>query len=136
MIKKGSDYMLEVKPNKEILKIKTSILGFTPVQIASVSIGMIAGTVTYYILPVPDFFKFPIISVIVILICSFGFYSLDGMNVFQIIGAMILTWRIYKHPLVLRGRREDYNGNDSNNYEERLDAGQYETNEKSGYHTH
>lgn len=47
--------MLEAKSNKEILKIKTSMLGFTPGQVVSITLGMIAGSITYYVLPVPDF---------------------------------------------------------------------------------
>lgn len=126
--------MLEVKPNKEILKIKTSMLGFTPGQVASITLGMIAGSITYFVLPVPDFCKIPVIAVIVVFICSFGFVNVDGMNVWQIIRAMISTWRMHRHPLVLRGRREDYNGSDNNNAE-RSDAGPDENNKKSGHHT-
>ena len=119
--------MLEVKTNKEILKIKTSMLGFTPGQVASITLGMIAGSITYFVIPVPDFFKFPVVAVVVIFICSFGFISLDGMNVWQIIRALISTWRMHRHPLVLRGRREDYSGSDNNNAV-RPDAGPDEKN--------
>lgn len=127
--------MLEAKSNKEILKIKTSMLGFTPGQVVSITLGMIAGSITYYVLPVPDFFKLPVVAVVIIFICSFGFVNVDGMNVWQIIRAMISTWRMNRHPLVLRGRREDYNGSDNNNAE-RPDTGPNEKNKKSGYYTH
>ena len=127
--------MLEAKSNKEILKIKTSMLGFTPGQVVSITLGMIAGSITYYVLTVPDFFKLPVVAVVIIFICSFGFVNVDGMNVWQIIRAMISTWRMNRHPLVLRGRREDYNGSDNNNAE-RPDTGPNEKNEKSGYYTH
>lgn len=127
--------MLEAKPNKEILKIKTSMLGFTPGQIASVTVGMIAGSITYFVLPVPDFFKIPVIAVIVVFICSFGFVNVDGMNVWQIIRAMISTWRMHRHPLVLRGRREDYNGSDNSNAVRPVERPD-ENNKKSGHHTH
>ena len=127
--------MLEAKSNKEILKIKTSMLGFTPGQVVSITLGMIAGSITYYVLPVPDFFKLPVVAVVIIFICSFGFVNVDVMNVWQIIRAMISTWRMNRHPLVLRGRREDYNGSDNNNAE-RPDTGPNEKNEKSGYYTH
>lgn len=127
--------MLEAKSNKEILKIKTSMLGFTPGQVVSITLGMIAGSITYYVLPVPDFFKLPVVAVVIIFICSFGFVNVDGMNVWQIIRAMISTWRMNRHPLVLRGRREDYNGSDNNNAE-RPDTGPNEKIEKSGYYTH
>ena len=127
--------MLEAKSNKEILKIKTSMLGFTPGQVVSITLGMIAGSITYYVLPVPDFFKLPVVAVVIIFICSFGFVNVDGMNVWQIIRAMISTWRMNRHPLVLRGRREDYNGSDNNNAE-RHDTGPNEKNEKSGYYTY
>ncbi len=126
--------MLEVKSNKEILKIKTSMLGFSTGQVVSITLGMIAGSITYYVLPVPDFFKLPVVAVVIIFICSFGFVNIDGMNVWQIIRAMLVTWRMHKHPLVLRGRREDYNGSD-NYYAERSVAGQDENNKKSGHHT-
>ena len=118
--------MLEVKPNKEILKIKTSMLGFTTGEVVSITLGMIAGSITYFVFPVP-FLKFPVVAVVVIFICSFGFINLDGMNVWQIIKAMISTWRMHRHPLVLRGRREDYNGRDNNNAERSI-AGQDEKN--------
>ena len=127
--------MLEAKSNKEILKIKTSMLGFTPGQVVSITLGMIAGSITYYVLPVPDFFKLPVVAVVIIFICSFGFVNVDGMNVLQIIRAMISTWRMNRHPLVLRGRREDYNGSDNNNAE-RPDRGPNVKNEKSGYYTY
>ena len=127
--------MLEAKSNKEILKIKTSMLGFTPGQVVSITLGMIAGSITYYVLPEPDFFKLPVVAVVIIFICSFGFVNVDGMNVWQIIRAMISTWRMNRHPLVLRGRREDYNGSDNNNAE-RPDTGPNEKNEKSGYYTY
>lgn len=58
--------MLEAKPNKEILKIKTSMLGFTPGQVACVTVGLIAGSITYFVLPVPDFCKIPVIAVVVV----------------------------------------------------------------------
>ena len=74
-------FMLEAKTNKEILKIKTSMLGFTPGQVASITVGLIAGSITYFVLPVPDFCKIPVIAVIVVFICSFGFVTMDGMNV-------------------------------------------------------
>ena len=126
--------MLEAKPNKEILKIKTSLLGFTPGQVASITAGLIAGSITYFVLPVPDFCKIPVIAIIVVFICSFGFVTMDGMNVGQIIQAMFSTWRMNRNPLVLRGRREDFNGSD-NNHAKRLDEGQNENNKKSGHHT-
>ena len=126
--------MLEVKPNKEILKIKTSMLGFTPGQVASITVGLIAGSITYFFLPVPDFCKIPVIAVVVVFICSFGFVTMDGMNVWQIIQAMFFTWRMNKNPLVLRGRREDYNGSDNNNAE-RYDERPDENNKKPGHHT-
>ncbi len=126
--------MLEVKSNKEILKIKTSMLGFSTGEVVSITLGMIAGSITYYVLPMPDFFKLPVVAVVIIFICSFGFVNIDGMNVWQILRAMISTWRMNRHPLVLRGRREDYNGSDNNN-EERSVSGQDENNKKSGHHT-
>lgn len=126
--------MLEAKTNKEILKIKTSMLGFTPGQVASITVGLIAGSITYFFLPVPDFCKIPVIAVVVVFICSFGFVTMDGMNVWKIIQAMFSTWRMNKNPLVLRGRREDYNGSD-NNYAERYDERPDENNKKSGHHT-
>ena len=111
------------------------MLGFTPGQVVSITLGMIAGSITYYVLPVPDFFKLPVVAVVIIFICSFGFVNVDGMNVWQIIRAMISTWRMNRHPLVLRGRREDYNGSD-NNKAERPDTAPNEKNEKSGYYTY
>lgn len=115
--------MLEVKTNKEILKVQTSLLGFTPGQVASITIGFIAGSVVYFVLPVPEFCKFPFVAVVVVFICSFGFINVDGMNVIQIITAMFKTLQMYRHPLVLRGRREDINGTD-NHYEKRHVPGQ------------
>ena len=126
--------MLEAKSNKEILKIKTSMLGFTPGQVVSITLGMIAGSITYYVLPVPDFFKLPVVAVVIIFICSFGFVNVDGMNVWQIIRAMISTWRMNRHPLVLRGRREDYNGSDNNNAVRSIKRPD-ENNKKPGHHT-
>ena len=38
--------MLEAKSNKEILKIKTSMLGFTPGQVVSITLGMDSLTLT------------------------------------------------------------------------------------------
>lgn len=110
------------------------MLGFTPGQVASITVGLIAGSITYFFLPVPDFCKIPVIAVIVVFICSFGFVTMDGMNVGQIIQAMFSTWRMNKNPLVLRGRREDYNGSDNNNAE-RYDERPDENNKKPGHHT-
>lgn len=126
--------MLEAKPNKEILKIKTSMLGFTPGQVASITAGLIAGSITYFVLPVPDFCKIPVIAVVVVFICSFGFVTMDGLNVGQIIQAMFSTWRMNRNPLVLRGRREDYNGSDNSNAVRPVERPD-ENNKKPGHHT-
>ncbi|MGN0390692.1 MAG: hypothetical protein ACI4L2_07740 [Wujia sp.] len=107
--------MLEVKPNKEILKIHTYWMGVTPFQAACMVMGLITGSIAYYFLPIPEFIKAPVVAPIVVLFCSLGFFTMDGMNLFQIVSAMFQTWRMYRHPLVIRGRKEDINGTDNNN---------------------
>lgn len=110
------------------------MLGFTPGQVASITAGLIAGSITYFVLPVPDFCKIPVIAVVVVFICSFGFVTMDGLNVGQIIQAMFSTWRMNRNPLVLRGRREDYNGSDNSNAVRPVERPD-ENNKKPGHHT-
>lgn len=107
--------MLEVKPNKEIMKIRTYWMGVTPVQAVFMALGLIAGSLAYYFIPVPEFFKAPLVAPIVVFFVSFGWCNVDGMNLMQLFLAMIETWRQYRHPLVLRGRKEDIHGSDNNN---------------------
>lgn len=99
--------MLEVKPNKEILKIKTSLMGASPWQLGWLAAGILAGTVVYFILPLPSAVKAPCVVPVVLFFCAAGFAYVDGMNLFMLIKAVIKTGRLYRHPLVIRGRKED-----------------------------
>lgn len=109
--------MLEVKPNKEILKIKTSIMGVSPWQLGWIIAGIIAGSVVYYILPFPAALRTPCVVPVVLFFCSVGFIDIDGMNLFQLIKAVITTGRLYRRPLVVRGRKEDYDVTEHDNEE-------------------
>lgn len=99
--------MLEVKPNKEIMKIKTSIMGASPWQLGWLIAGIVAGSVVYYTLPFPSVIKAPFIVPVVLFFVSIGFVEIDGMNIFGLLNAVRVTIKQMRHPLVLRSRREE-----------------------------
>lgn len=72
--------------------------------------GVVAGSVVYFVLPFPTAFKVPCIMPIVIFVCAIGFVRINGMYLPQLVAAMFETLRLYKHPAVIRGRKEDIDG--------------------------
>lgn len=104
--------MLEVNPNKEILKIHTSFMGVTAWQGIWMVAGVIAGSVVYFILPFPSAVKAPMIIPIVVFFAAVGLVNIHGMNLGQVLAAMIQTARLKKHPLILENERGEYNVND------------------------
>lgn len=95
--------MLEVKPNKEILKIKSSIyLGFTLYQIICFALGIVAGGAIFVLLPVFDMLKV-FLMVFVVGIFSFaGFYEYNHMNIFQLLIAFGRCQKLKKQNLVVK----------------------------------
>lgn len=104
--------MLEVKPNKEVLKIHVSLMGASTWQLVWLFVGMVVGSGIYFILPFPEAAKVPIIIPIVMIIGSIGIVNYNGMNIFQLCREAIHTWKMHKYPLIPRGRKEDYYGED------------------------
>lgn len=82
--------MLEVTPNKEILKIRnTMFLGFTGKQVAAFFLGMIVGTLLFIFSPAPLFLKPLLLLVAIGTVMLPMLFNVDGMNFFQFIGALI-----------------------------------------------
>lgn len=82
--------MLEVTPNKELLKIKnTMFLGFTGRQIIAFFLGMVVGTILFVITPIPLFLKPALLLVSMGVVMLPLLFSWDGMNLFQFILAVI-----------------------------------------------
>lgn len=100
--------MLEVNPNKEILKIKTSYMGVGIWQGIWMILGVVAGSLVYYMLPFPSIIKAPCIVPVVIVFGAIGFVDIHGMNLFQVIQAMIHTAKLSRHPLILLNEKGEY----------------------------
>ncbi len=84
--------MLEVTPNKQILKIKNTMFwGFSGKQFGAFLLGMVVGTVMFVFLPVPMFLKPLILLVSMGIVMLPLLFKYDGMNLIQFIGAIMET---------------------------------------------
>lgn len=102
--------MLEVKPNKEILKIKNIVfLGLSLWEIGWICSGIIVASLVYFVIPLPAFIKGELIFPIVAFFSVVGFHKIDGMNLFEFVFATISTRRMRKKTLILESREEDVN---------------------------
>ncbi len=106
--------MLEVKPNKEILKIHVSFMGASLWQIAWMLVGIAGGSFVYLLLPLPSVLRVPVMIPVVIFIASIGIVNYNGMNIFKLIRAVFRTGYMNRHPLVVRGRKEELYAVDDN----------------------
>ena len=80
--------MLEVKPNKEILKIKsTRFWGFAAKEFTAAAAALITGAVIFIALPYPEVVKAIILVPVAMLICALGFFELDGMSAWEFLKA-------------------------------------------------
>lgn len=80
--------MLEVKTNKEILKIKsTKFWGFTAKEFTAVAAALVAGVVVFVGLPFSELIKAVILVPVIMIIAAFGFFELDGMSAWDFLKA-------------------------------------------------
>ncbi|MBQ8318899.1 MAG: PrgI family protein [Lachnospiraceae bacterium] len=106
--------MLEVTPNKEILKIKnTMFFGFSGKQFMAFCIGMVVGTVLFIFAPVPLFLKPTVLLISMGLIMLPMLFELDGMNLFQFIKSVNET--LFGKPLVCENNIDKEVGIDARN---------------------
>lgn len=102
--------MLEVKKNKELLKIQnTMYLGFTAWQFLWMLFGIILGSILFYILPFHEMVKATLLVVVIFFFGSVGFLKPFGLNMFKFIGCLIESHRLNRHPLVPGNGKEELN---------------------------
>lgn len=91
--------MLEVTPNKEILKIRNTMFwGFSGKQFTAFVLGMIVGTVLFIFAPVPLFLKPTVLLISMGIVMLPMLFELNGMNLFQFMSAVNET--MFGKPLV------------------------------------
>ncbi len=106
--------MLEVTPNKEILKIKNTMFwGFSGKQFTAFVLGMIVGTVLFVFAPVPLFLKPAVLLISMGIVMLPMLFHLDGMNFFQFVGALFET--LLDKPLVCENNIDKEVGVDARN---------------------
>lgn len=106
--------MLEIKPNKEILKIKNKMFfGFTAYQFFMLLLGLITGTALFIVLPFHEMVKAVILAVVVSLFTAAAMVRYNNMNLIQLIAAVIESRMLSKKPFTVeteRRREEIRNG--------------------------
>lgn len=127
--------MLDVTPNKEILKIKNTMFwGFSGKQFTAFFLGMIVGTVVFIFAPVPLFLKPSLLLVSMGIVMLPMLFQLDGMNFFQFIGALIETLLV--KPLVCENNIDKEVGIDARNRNRQKGHGKgRKAKDVSGYNT-
>ena len=91
--------LLEVTPNKEILKIKnTMFLGFTGRQMLAFGLGMAVGTILFVVTPIPLFLKPALLLVTIGVVMLPLLFSWDGMNLLEFARAVFDS--LWGKPLV------------------------------------
>lgn len=98
--------MLEIKPNKEILKIKNKMFfGFTAYQFFMLLLGLITGAVLFVVLPFHDMIKAVILAVVVSLFTAAALVRVNNMNLFQLIAAVMESKRLSRKPFTVETER-------------------------------
>lgn len=106
--------MLEVTPNKEILKIKNTMFwGFSGKQFTAFLLGMVVGTVLFLFAPVPLFLKPTVLLIAMGTVMLPILFERDGMNLFQFIRAINET--MFGKPLVCENNLDKEVGIDARN---------------------
>lgn len=98
--------MLEVKPNKEVLKIKYKILGFTSYQFFMICAGLISGTILFLFLPFHQMINAFILSIVVLMFVSLAMININNMNLFVFILTLLKNRKICKKPYLFENRKE------------------------------
>ena len=94
--------MLEVKPNKEILKIKsTFFLGFTGFQFFMMGAGILAGTILYMFLPFHPLIKSFILCIVVAIFICMAMIKINNMDLFKFLIVLLKNKRICKKPFTV-----------------------------------
>lgn len=87
--------MLEIKTNKEILKIKNRIyLGFTAYQFGMLIGGLVTGTAVFLILPVHMLIRVMIMVVIIAFFVAAGMININNMSLFKFMYVFLKNARI------------------------------------------
>ena len=99
--------MLEVKPNKEILKIKnTMFFGFTGFQALMISAGLIAGTLLFILLPFHPMINTFVLSIVVVVCVSLGIVEINNMSLFKFVLVLAKNRKICKKPWLFENDKE------------------------------
>lgn len=128
--------MLEVTPNKELLKIKnTMFLGFTGRQVIAFFLGMVVGTILFLVVPIPLFLKPALLLIAIGVVMLPLLFSWDGMNLLQFIGAIIDSF--WGKPLVCENNIDkEVRINGRNRNREKRYGKNKKTKNMSGYDTY
>ncbi|MBP3621502.1 MAG: PrgI family protein [Lachnospiraceae bacterium] len=99
--------MLEVKPNKEILKIKnTMFLGFTGFQALMIGAGLITGTLLFLLLPFHPLINTFILVVVVVVFVTIGMIEINNMSLLKFIFVFIKNRRVCKRAWFFENGKE------------------------------
>lgn len=98
--------MIEVKTNKEIMKIKnTMFYGFSGKQFFLLICGFICGVLIFLLLPFHIIIRLLFMNVTVAAFVFSGIYSINNLSPGKLLAEMINTMKMRTEPLIMDDKR-------------------------------
>lgn len=94
--------MVNVEPNKELLKVKnTMYFGFTAWELSMLVSGLVSGITLFLIMPFIYPLKVMVLTIVLGVFTAAGFIQINNMNLFRFAGKIIQFKRMNR-PLVMK----------------------------------